>query len=68
MFHHAVADSLVYLYRVVIETINGVSSMKEASMAKISFQMDKILQARFVEDSTLMILWTDSSKSDPAAF
>lgn len=53
----------VYLYRVVLDSISGVSSTKSTSLAILNLQNGEVRQLQFVSDETLMILWRDSSKS-----
>lgn len=49
---------VLYIYRVVLDSVNGVSSTRTTSAAAFDFQEGEILQLQFVEDDTLMILWS----------
>lgn len=51
----------VYVYRTVLDSVNGVSSTRYTSLAALSFQEGEIRQLQFVEDDTLMVLWSDAS-------
>lgn len=51
----------VYIYRTVLDSINGVSSTRATSIAAFTLQEGEIRQLQFIEDDTLMILWSDSS-------
>ncbi len=53
---------LVYLYRLVLDSVNGVSSTRATFVAKINLQKGNITQIKFVEDGTLMLLWFDRGK------
>ncbi|EEP77994.1 conserved hypothetical protein [Uncinocarpus reesii 1704] len=50
-----------YLERVVLTTVNGVSSTEVVLTAKISFQKGSIMDIKFVEDGTIMLLWSDGN-------
>lgn len=52
---------IVYIYRTVLDSVNGVSSTRHASVAALTFQEGEIRQLQFVEDDTLMVLWSDAS-------
>ncbi|KAJ9314359.1 hypothetical protein DTO271D3_5336 [Paecilomyces variotii] len=52
-----------YIYRTVVETVNGVSSTKGTSIAGVSLQEGDIRQVQFVQDDTIMVLWSDTSGS-----
>lgn len=56
-------SELVYLYRVVLNSVGGVSSTRSTSLATLDLQNGEVRQLQFVSDDTLMILWRDSSKS-----
>lgn len=51
----------VYIYRTVLDSINGVSSTRATSIAAFTLQEGEIRQLQFIEDDTLIILWSDSS-------
>lgn len=50
----------VYIYRVVLDTINGVSSTRKTSITAFSFKEGTVRQLQFVDDDTLMILHADN--------
>jgi anaphase-promoting complex subunit 4 len=51
----------VYIYRVSLETINGVSSTKGISIAALSLERGEIRQIQFVdEENTVMVLFSDA--------
>ncbi|KAJ5091262.1 Anaphase-promoting complex subunit 4 [Penicillium alfredii] len=52
---------LVYIYRVTLESINGVSSTHSTSLAVLSLQQGEVRQVQFVDDNTLVILWTNKA-------
>ncbi|KAJ5359271.1 uncharacterized protein N7496_011684 [Penicillium cataractarum] len=52
--------SLVYIYRIVLDSVNGVSSTRETSIAALSFKEGVVSQLQFVEDDTLMVLYAYS--------
>ncbi|KAH8434213.1 putative anaphase-promoting complex component Cut20/Apc4 [Aspergillus melleus] len=51
---------LMYMYRLVLDSANGVSSTRNISIGTIDLQEGQIRQVEFVEDNTLMVLWADS--------
>ncbi|CAG7942505.1 unnamed protein product [Penicillium nalgiovense] len=53
----------VYLYRVVLNSVGGVSSTRSTSLATLDLQNGEVRQLQFVSDDTLMILWRDSRGS-----
>ncbi|KAJ5774954.1 hypothetical protein N7457_009850 [Penicillium paradoxum] len=53
----------VYLYRIVLDSISGVSSTRSTSLATLNLQGGEVRQVQFVTDNTLMILWRDSKGS-----
>jgi anaphase-promoting complex subunit 4 len=53
----------VYIYRVVLDSVNGVSSTRQTSIAALSFKEGVVRQLQFVEDDTLVILYSDSEAS-----
>ncbi|OOQ87762.1 anaphase-promoting complex component Cut20/Apc4 [Penicillium brasilianum] len=55
--------SLVYIYRIVLDSVNGVSSTRETSVAALSFKEGAVTQLQFVEDDTLMILYANSESN-----
>ncbi|KAJ6080859.1 hypothetical protein N7499_005733 [Penicillium canescens] len=52
-----------YIYRVVLDSIGGVSSTRSTSIATLDLEEGTIRQLQFVADHTLMILWTNSRGS-----
>ncbi|OJD22627.1 hypothetical protein ACJ73_06023 [Blastomyces percursus] len=52
---------IFYIYRVVINTINGVSSTKATLLATIDLQRGNISEIKFVEDGTLMLLLSEEN-------
>lgn len=58
-----IPSQLVYLYRVVLNSVGGVSSTSSTSLATLDLQNGEVRQLQFVKDDTLMVLWRDSSKS-----
>lgn len=55
----------VYIYRTVLDSINGVSSTRHTSLAAVSLPEGEIRQLQFVEDDTLMVLWSNASMYRP---
>lgn len=53
----------VYIYRTVLDSVNGVSSTRATSIATITLKEGEIRQLQFVQDNTLMVLWTDGGMS-----
>ncbi|KAJ5693690.1 hypothetical protein N7536_004102 [Penicillium majusculum] len=53
----------VYLYRVVLNSVGGVSSTSSTSLATLDLQNGEVRQLQFVKDDTLMVLWRDSKGS-----
>ncbi|CAP79181.1 Pc06g01880 [Penicillium rubens Wisconsin 54-1255] len=53
----------VYLYRVVLNSVGGVSSTRSTSLATLDLQNGEVRQLQFVSDDTIMILWRDSKGS-----
>jgi anaphase-promoting complex subunit 4 len=58
-----VPPNLVYLYRVILDSVGGVSSTRSTSLATLDLQDGEVRQLQFVADDTLMIFWRDNSKS-----
>ncbi len=56
-------ESLVVLYNVVLEIINGVSSVKKSSTAVLDFPSTNVKDFKFVDDDDMMILLSHSGKS-----
>lgn len=55
----------VYVYRTVLDSINGVSSTRHTSLAAVTLREGEVRQFQFVEDDTLMVLWSDASMCHP---
>lgn len=55
--------SPAYIYRIVLDSVNGVSSTRETSVAALAFKEGAVTQLQFVEDDTLMILYADSESN-----
>lgn len=53
----------VYIYRIVLDSVNGVSSTRQSSIAALSFKEGVVRQLQFVEDDTLVLLYADSEAS-----
>ncbi|KAJ5089257.1 Anaphase-promoting complex subunit 4 [Penicillium argentinense] len=51
------SHSSFYIYRTVLDSVNGVSSTRSTSVAAVSFEEGEILQLRFVNDNTIALLW-----------
>lgn len=49
---------MLYIYRVVLDSVNGVSSTRTTSATAFDLQEGEILQLQFVEDDSLMVLWS----------
>lgn len=62
-FQLLIPSQLVYLYRVVLNSVGGVSSTRSTSLATLDLQNGEVRQLQFVNDDTLMVLWRDGSKS-----
>jgi anaphase-promoting complex subunit 4 len=52
----------VLIYRITIQCINGVSSSKATSVASLRLPSGEIKQVQFVQDGTVMLLYTDEGK------
>ncbi|KAF9887042.1 hypothetical protein FE257_010536 [Aspergillus nanangensis] len=51
--------SLLYIYRVISDCENGVSSTKSTSVGTVDLREGEIRQVQFVGDDTIMLLWTN---------
>jgi hypothetical protein len=56
---------LVYIYRVVSVSENGVSSTREICIGALNLQEGEIRQIQFVQDDTMMLLWSNDSMYRP---
>ncbi|KAF7117392.1 hypothetical protein CNMCM5793_006294 [Aspergillus hiratsukae] len=54
---------LLYIYRVVSDSENGVSSTREICIGALNLQEGEIRQIQFVQDDTMMLLWSNSKGS-----
>ncbi|KAL4913499.1 anaphase-promoting complex, cyclosome, subunit 4-domain-containing protein [Aspergillus aurantiobrunneus] len=59
----ATSKHLLYIYRVVLDSENGVSSTREAQVGAINLQEGVIHQVQFVEDDKMMVLWSNNGGS-----
>lgn len=53
----------VYLYRLILDSVGGVSSTRNTSLAILDLEDGEVRQLQFVNDDTIMILWRNGSKS-----
>ncbi|EAW07261.1 putative anaphase-promoting complex component Cut20/Apc4 [Aspergillus clavatus NRRL 1] len=51
---------MLYLYRVVLDSENGVSSTRAICIGAVDLQEGEIHQILFVQDDTVMLLWSDN--------
>ncbi|QGA15092.1 hypothetical protein EYB26_002748 [Talaromyces marneffei] len=51
------------IYKITIQCTNGVSSTKNVSVASLRLPGGEIKQAQFVEDGTIMLLYTEQGRS-----
>ena len=61
----ASTKSTLYIHRVVLDSINGVSSTRATSIAPIALPGGEVRQVQFVTDDTLMVLWISGRMSRP---
>lgn len=52
----------LYIYRTILDSVNGVSSTRSTSVAAISLKQGEIRQLQFVDDDTIMALWTGEGR------
>jgi anaphase-promoting complex subunit 4 len=50
----------VYIYRVILDCENGVSSTRRTGIGAVDLQEGEIRQIQFVEDDTIMLLWSNN--------
>ncbi|KAG2420972.1 hypothetical protein HFD88_000587 [Aspergillus terreus] len=55
-------QSSFYVYRVVLDCENGVSSTRSTAVGALDFQEGEVRQIQFVADDTVMILWANGNK------
>lgn len=53
----------VYIYRVILDSENGVSSTRSTSVAAVDLQQGEIRQIQLLEDGTIILLTSDDSTS-----
>lgn len=46
----------------ILDSVNGVSSTKNVESARIEIQSGEIREIKFVEDDTLMFIWSNGGK------
>lgn len=51
-----------YIYRTILDSVNGVSSTRSTSVAAVSLQQGEIRQLQFVDDDTIIVLWSSAGK------
>ncbi|PIG89867.1 anaphase-promoting complex component Cut20/Apc4 [Aspergillus arachidicola] len=51
---------ILYIYRTVLDCENGVSSTRTTGIGAIDLQEGEIRQIQFVEDDTIMVLWSNN--------
>lgn len=51
----------VCFYRVELDSENGVSSTRRISTGALDLQEGEVRQVQFVEDGTVVILWSNNS-------
>ncbi|KAL4909877.1 hypothetical protein BDW74DRAFT_165214 [Aspergillus multicolor] len=56
----ATSKHRVYIYRVVLDLENGVSSTREARVGVVNFHYGMIRQVQFAEGDNLMVLWSNN--------
>ncbi|KAE8350137.1 anaphase-promoting complex component Cut20/Apc4 [Aspergillus coremiiformis] len=54
---------LLYIYRIVLDCENGVSSTRKTAIGAIDLQEGEIRQVQIVEDNTIMLLWSNNQGS-----
>ncbi|KAF5862962.1 hypothetical protein ETB97_010894 [Aspergillus alliaceus] len=54
------SKQLLYIYRMILDCENGVSSTRRTSIGAIDLQEGEIRQVQFVEDDTIMLLWSNN--------
>ncbi|KAL4934471.1 putative anaphase-promoting complex component Cut20/Apc4 [Aspergillus undulatus] len=57
----ATSKHLLHIYRVVLDSENGVSSTREAQLGAINLQEGTIRQVQFIEENKIMVLWSNNS-------
>lgn len=53
--------SPVCFYRVELDSENGVSSTRRISTGALDLQEGEVRQVQFVEDDTVVVLWSNNS-------
>ncbi|KAL4785877.1 anaphase-promoting complex, cyclosome, subunit 4-domain-containing protein [Aspergillus varians] len=59
----ATSKHILYVYRVVLDSENGVSSTRETQVGAINLQEGVIRQVQFVDDDKVMVLWSNNGGS-----
>jgi anaphase-promoting complex subunit 4 len=54
----------VYIFRTAIEIINGISSAVSTSVTGVSLAGGRILDFKFLNDSSLLLLWAAQGESN----
>ncbi|KAL4970354.1 putative anaphase-promoting complex component Cut20/Apc4 [Aspergillus stella-maris] len=53
----------LYIYRVILDSENGVSSTREAQVGAVNLQEGTIRQIQFIDDNKIMVLWSNNAGS-----
>ena len=56
------SKEVFYIYRTILDSVNGVSSTRSTSIAAVSLKMGEIRQVHFVDDDTIMVLWASGGR------
>lgn len=51
------------MFRTELEIINGISSPTATGVTSIAMPGGRIVDFKFLDDRSLLVLWTDSSKT-----
>ncbi|KAL3481983.1 anaphase-promoting complex component Cut20/Apc4 [Aspergillus californicus] len=51
---------ILYIYRVILDCANGVSSTRQIRVGAINLQEGEIRQVQFVDDDKMMVLWSNN--------
>ncbi|KAL2822321.1 anaphase-promoting complex, cyclosome, subunit 4-domain-containing protein [Aspergillus cavernicola] len=54
---------ILYIYRVVLDSANGVSSIRQTFIGAINLHKGEIRQVQFVDDHKIMVLWSNNEGS-----
>lgn len=58
----------MYIHRAVLNSVNGVSSTRATSVASVVLPGGEVRQLRFLDDDTLLVLWSNSRRSLALSF